>query len=158
MLKAEAYSFLTGITISFENDFHQAFFYSKALHDLYPQNPFYYAVYIKNLLLIKRYDEAEMHIRFNRAKTNNNFFKAQLLIFQGIVYEKKYRDPKQAQAHYSKGIKEISPFGVYGNEFKAYGYYGLSRISEATKDNQKRKFYRKQADDFAVFENVNFDN
>ena len=54
ILKAEAYSFLTEIFLSFENNFYKAAFYSKNLHILYPENPAYLGSYIKNLLLIKQ--------------------------------------------------------------------------------------------------------
>ncbi|MBN2813032.1 MAG: hypothetical protein JXQ80_03085, partial [Bacteroidales bacterium] len=65
---------------------------------------------------------------------------------------------KQAQAWYNKGLKELAPFGEYGDEFAAYGYFGLSRISEANGDKQNRRIYRKKAMDAADFKEVNFDN
>jgi hypothetical protein len=157
ILKAEAYSFLTGIYISFENNFQQAYYYSKALHELYPRNTQYLAVYIKNLLLVKHYGEAESLIKSNRSKLSSAFFQAQLSIFNGILYEKKYHDLKQAQAFYTKGIKDIAPFGDFGNEFAAYAYFGLSRISEVNGDKHYKKMYRKQAMDIVVFRKVNFD-
>jgi tetratricopeptide (TPR) repeat protein len=157
VLKAEAYSFLAGIYISFENDYQQAYTYSKSLHELYPRNMQYLAVYIKNLLLVKRYGEAESLIRSSRLKVTNSYYQAQLSIFNGILYEKKYHDFKQAQSFYSKGIRDIAPFGSFGNEFAAYAYFGLSRISEANGDKHYKKLYRKQAMDIADFKNVNFD-
>ena len=157
MLKAEAYTFLAGIYISFENNFQQAYYYSKALHELYPRNMQYLAVYIKNLLLVKRYGEAESLMKSNRSKASSAFFQAQLSIFNGILYEKKYHDLKQAQAYYAKGINEIDPFGDFGHEFAAYAYFGLSRISDANNDKHYKRIYRKQAMDMASFKKVNFD-
>jgi len=157
VLKAESYSFLSGICISFENNYQLASQYSKSLHQLYPSNLQYLAVYIKNLLLIKRYDEAENLIRSSGIKMRNSYFQAQLSIFNGILYEKKYRDIRQAQQHYSKGIKDISVFGDFGNEFAAYGYFGMSRISDASGDKNYKKIYRKQAMELASFKRVNFD-
>ena len=158
ILKAQAYSFLSGIYISFENNFQQAYYYSKALHELYPRNPQYLAVYIKNLLLVKRYDEAESLIKSNYLKTSDSYCRAQLSIFNGILYEKKYRDLNEAQVYYAKGIRDIAPFGDFGNEFAAYAYFGLSRISEAKNDKHHKKVYRKEAMDKASFKKVNFDN
>jgi len=157
ILKAEAYSFLSGIYISFENNFQQAYYYCKALHELYPRNTQYLAVYIKSLLLVKRYDEAESLIKSSYSKTSSFYYQAQLSIFEGILYEKKYRDLKQAQAYYTKGIRDISSFGEFGNEFAAYGYFGLSRISEARNDKHYKKVYRKEAMEMASFKKVNFD-
>lgn len=157
VLKAEAYSFLAGIYISFENNFQQAYFYSKSLHELYPNNIQYLAVYIKNLLLVKKYGEAESLIKSTGAKNSNAYYQAQLSIFNGILYEKKYRNLKQAQAFYTRGIRDIDAFGEFGDEFAAYAYFGLSRISDVNGDKHYKKLYRKQAMDLSSFEKVNFD-
>ncbi len=158
VLKAEAYTFLSGIYISFERNFLQASQYSKALYKLYPQNYSYMAVYIKNLLLAKRYDEAENMIRQNHILSDNAFYQSQLLILRGILQEKKYKNHKQAQALYAKGLKGIKPFGEFGEEYAAYAYFGLSRISDANGDKHNKKVYRKQAMDLADFKDVNFDD
>jgi tetratricopeptide (TPR) repeat protein len=157
-LKAEAYSFLTGIYISFENNFYQAMNYSKALHELYPRNVQYLAVYIKNLLLTKHYDEAEKIINTARDTHQNKYFQAQLSILQGILYEKKDRDLQRAKTYYLNGIRDTAPYGVFAGEFNAYAYFGLSRISAANNDNRMKKVYRKEAMDQSNYENVNFDD
>ena len=158
LLKAEAYSFLSGIYISFENNFQQAYYYSKSLHELYPQNIQYLAVYIKNLLLTKRYDEAEKIIKTSRSTHQNNYFQAQLTILEGILYEKKYQNLQLAQTYYLNGIRDAAPYGVFAGEYRAYAYFGLSRISAVNNEMQMKKKYRKQALDQATFENVNFDD
>lgn len=157
VLKAEAYSFLAAIYMNFENNFPEACSYSKSLHELYPDNIAYLAEYIKNLLLVKKYDEAETLIRSNQQKKTNAYFQAQLTIFNGILYEKKYHDLKLAQAYYTKGIRDISVSGDFGNDFEAFAYFGLSRISDANNDKHSKKIYRKQALDLASFKKVNFD-
>lgn len=156
-LKAESYSFLTGICISFENDFQQAYHYSKTLYELFPNNTQFLAVYIKNLLLVKRYSEAENIMKTSRTKVRNTFYQAQLSVFNGILYEKKYRDLKSAREYYLKGINDASAFGEYADEIMAYAYFGLSRISETNNDKQNQKAYRKKATELADYENVNFD-
>ena len=79
-------------------------------------------------------------------------------VFYGIVQEKEYHDNKLAQLFYEKGIRDISPFSSYGNEYAAYAYFGLSRISEVNGDKKSRKIYHKKADDLAVFKNIDFAN
>jgi hypothetical protein len=156
ILKAEAYSFLTLIFLSFENNFQQAAFYSKSLHVIYPDNPEYLGSYIKNLLLIKEYNEAEKQIASSVSNFKNSFFQAQVTIFKGILLEKKYHDNNQAQQFYMKGIKDISVFRSYGNEYAAYAYFGLSRISKINGDNDKTEIYRKLALKLADFKNIDF--
>ena len=157
ILKAESYSFLAEIFLSFENNYQQATFYSKSLHAIYPDNPQYLANYIKNLLLIKHYNEAETEIASSDAYLKNNFFQAQVTIFKGILQEKKYHNKTQAQQLYLKGIRDISVFRSYGDEYAAYAYFGLSRISGQNGDPDTEKTYRKLALKLADFKNIDFD-
>lgn len=157
ILKAEAFSFLSAIFLTFENNFQQATYYSKSLHMLYPDNPEYLGAYIKNLLLIKQYDEAEMEMLSSNTTQSNSFFRAQMSIFNGILQEKKYHDIKKAQQFYTKGVNDISLFGNYGNEYAAFAYFGLSRISEINGDKDYKKMYRKLALQLADFKKVDFD-
>jgi hypothetical protein len=157
VLKAESYFFLSIIFLSFENNYQQALYYSKSLHELYPSNLEYLADYIKNLLLVKQYDEAESQILSSGSKISNTYYQAELTIFNGILLEKKYNDFNQARQNYLKGARDISLFGDYGNEFAAYAYFGLSRISEFNGDKQYRKMYHKQAMKLADNKKIDFD-
>ncbi len=155
MLKAESYEVLSDIYISFENNYKQAYLYSKSLHDLYPGNSEYYAEYLKNVLLIRKYDEAEGLIKASEGKIKNQYFRAQLTIFKGILQEKKYHNDNQAREYYNAGANAISAFGDYGNEYAAYAYFGLSRIDN---DEHSRETYRKKAMELTEYKNLNFDD
>jgi hypothetical protein len=156
IMKAESYTFLTEIFLSYENNYPQATFYSKSLHRIYPENPAYLGAYIKNLLLIKQYDEAEREIN-SVAQMENPFFQAQVTIFKGILQEKKYHNFRMAEQLYNKGIKDISIFRSFGDEYAAYGYFGLSRISKKNDNPENEKLYRKLALKLADFKNIDFD-
>ncbi len=153
--KAEAYTFLSGINLSFENNFEQAYRASKSLHELYPANAGFLASHIRNLLLTKRYDDAERLIE--AFKITNKYYLAQLSIFKGVLQEKKYNNDKLAEQFYIKGIQDFTAYGQFSNEFSAYGYFGLSRICERKGDNDMKKNYRKKALELTDFKNVNFD-
>jgi hypothetical protein len=157
MLKGETSSFLSYIYISFENDYQQAFIYSESRHLLYPANLAYLADYIKTLLLLKRYDDAEIIIGSSGGEVSNSYFQAQLSIFNGILQEKKYHDYAQAKKYYSKGIGDLSAFGYYGNEYTAYAFFGLSRISDIDNQKHNKKVYRKKALELTSYKKVNFD-
>lgn len=157
VLKAEASSFLYSICLSYEDDFEQASSYTKSLHERYPANMQYLAACIKNLLLIKKYDEAEHLMLSSEMSIKNPYFLSQECIFKGILQEKKYHDTDLAKQYYEKGINNISRFGVYGNEYKAYAYFGLSRIYDVNNDNKNKRFYRKKALELADFKKVDFD-
>jgi hypothetical protein len=157
LVKAESFSYLSYIYINYEDDFQQALYFSKHLHELFPQNPEFLADYIQNLLLMKDYDEAENLIISSAANVTNSFYQAQLSVFEGIIREKKYYDNKLAMQYYLKCINDIKVFGSYGNETAAYAYFGLSRISEAYGDKDRKKNYHKQATKLAGSKKITFD-
>lgn len=157
VLKAESASFLYSICLSYEDDFQQASYYTKYLHEQYPANIQYLAACIKNLLLVKQYDEAERLILDSDTISINPYFISQLDVFKGILQEKKYHRTELAGQFYEKGAESLSHFGAYGNEFAAYAYFGLSRISEINGDNKNKRIFRKKALDLAEFKKINFD-
>jgi hypothetical protein len=156
LLQAEANSFLSEIYMYFENDVLKATSYSRDLHTLYPNNPQYLASYIKTLLIKRSYDEAEKEVRTSK-EVNNPFFQSLLTIFKGIIQEKKYRNLKEAETLYSKGIREVSVFRNFGNEYAAYAYFGLSRISGIYGDENGMKTYKKLAQKLAVTKSMGTD-
>jgi hypothetical protein len=157
-LKAEASLFLSSIYSSFESDFRKATDYSKSLHQLYHYNHQYLVLYIKNMFLIKKYDEAEkLIISASGQFADNSFINAEITILSGLLHEKKYQNKKIAEQYYLRGIKALEPFGHIGNEFSAYGYFGLSRLSQNTVDKNSGKSFRKKALALADFKNINFD-
>lgn len=157
VLRAEASYILTYIYENFENDYFKAYEYATSLHENYPQNLRFLTAYIKNLLFLKRYDEAEKLIESSIAQSPNQYFQAQIFIFKGILKEKKDLDNIVAEQFYTKGIRNLNPYGNYGNVYSAYGYFGLSRISEAKGEKQASKLYRKEAMRLADFKNNSFD-
>jgi hypothetical protein len=156
-LKAEASMFLSGTYLTFESNYEEAYMWSKSLHEMYPENLEYLGFHLRNLLLTKRYDEGEKFMESYGANITNPFYQAQLSIFKGVIQEKKYFNDKLAEKLYTKGIGDLSSFGHYGNEFAAYGYFGLSRISERKGESNLKKTYRKKANELADFKDVNFD-
>ena len=157
VLSAESYFLLSWICLGFENNYPASLYYCKTLHEKYPGNLQYRATYIKNLLLMKLYDEAEKMISASSEHAGNNYYRAQIAIFNGILQEKKYLDNKLAQQYYKKGISEIAFFNGYGDEYAAYAYFGLSRISEAGGEKHTGKIFRKEAMKLADFKKINFD-
>ena len=157
VLRAESYFILTWIYLNFENNYFKAIKYSKSLHEMYPNNILYMATYIKNLLLIKQYDEAETEINVSLKVSDNKYLQQQLIIFKGILQEKKYHDNKLAKQYYTLGINNISSFGGYGNEYASYAYFGLSRISYIKNETSTGKQFREKAMKLAAFKNNNFD-
>jgi hypothetical protein len=157
VLRAEASIVLIGAFLGFENNLSESTIYCKTLYENYPENGLYLEDYVRNLLLMKRYDEAEKLISESSVTEGSNFIRGQLTVLRGILQEKKYNSYKLAQQYYNKGINELSPFGKYGNEYTAYAYFGLSRITNYEDEKHTRKIYRKEAMKLAEFKKIDFD-
>ena len=157
VLRAESCYLLSWLYLNYENKLPESIFYCKTLNEMYPENVLYLSTYIKTLLLMKRYNEAEQLMPASRGSEGNNFFQAQFIILKGILQEKRYHDNKLALQYYNTGLRDISLFGKYGNEYAAYAYFGLSRISEDNGEKHTRKIYRKEALKLADFKKINFD-
>jgi len=157
VLSAESGSLLASIYLNFENKYPESLDYWRNLNKQYPDNELYLNMYLRNLLLMSQFNEAEKLIKNSDGANGNKYFQAQRMILKGILQEKKYRDHKLAQQYYNTGIRDISSFGDYGNEFASYAYFGLSRISEASGETHTGKKHRKEAMKLAVFININFD-
>ncbi|HEX2970407.1 MAG TPA: hypothetical protein VHO46_15020 [Bacteroidales bacterium] len=152
-LRAEASTFLSSNYKYFENDYINASYFSRTIYDQYPANIVYRLNCIEDLLLNKKYNDAENLIKTDTG-TNNDYFNAQLIILRGILIEKKYSEIKDAEQKYSSGAEKILEFSSYGKQYAAYAYFGLSRISTDIRD---QKFYRRKALDLTDFSNVTFD-
>ena len=157
-LKAEASTFVSSIYKYFENDFVKASYFSKTIFDDYPHNTVYLINCIEDLLLTGKYDEAESLIKSADSKTNKMYYKAQFTILSGILDEKKYGDIDRAWQKYSAGAENISEYSNYGNQYAAYAWFGLSRISGINNDSHYQRVYRRKALDLTDFGNVNFNH
>lgn len=156
VMNAEAYTMLAWIYIFFENNYTEALKYSKELHVTYPANVSYTSDYVKNILLAGKYDEAES-LMGELQNSDNKFIESHTNIFNGILQEKKFRNYSLARQYYEKGIKQVLLFGEYGNQYAAWGYFGLSRISESAGQKNLARKYRHEAEKLAAFKKVNFD-
>lgn len=155
-LKAEAATFLSSNYKFFENDFKNASAFSKAIYREYPGNTVYIVNCIEDLLLTGKYNEAERLINSPAAKTYNDYYQAQFTILRGVLFEKKYNDMNRAQQEYLKGAEAIAEYNNYGEQYAAYAYFGLSRISGYNNDRHNERIYHRKALDLTGFGNVDF--
>jgi len=157
-LKAEALSMLSWIKMHFETDYPGALPYSKELYERYPSNVLFKSMYIKNLLLLKKYDEAENVIMSHSPSDTNSYYRAEIMVFNGLLQEKKYRNKNAAKNYYRSAIEALVPFEAYGNEFTSYSYFGLSRLSERDDEKQLKRIYRRKALELTDFKKMTFDD
>ena len=147
LLKAEATTFLTYIYQNYEKDIPGSTYYSRILHENFPLNMQFLVLFTKSLLLERKYDMAEVMIKEGLLNPGNQYFRAVFTICNGILYEKKYKDYSSSEKFYFQGIRDIESYGDFGNDFEAYAFFGLSRLSSYKKDEKSQKNYRKKATD-----------
>jgi len=157
VLQAESNYLLAGIYLNFEKKYQQAINYSRILHKSYPDNELYLALYIKNLLLLGHYDEAENLIKATSEETGTKYLQAQVIIFKGVLQEKKYHDNNLAKQYYHSGISKLSHFSGYGSENTTYANSGLSRISNTKKVTANGNQLIGETDKLVAFKDINFD-
>jgi hypothetical protein len=157
VLGQESSFMLYWIQMHYEHNYNKSFEYISDLRYRHPENDLYQMMYLKNLLLLKRYNEAEELVKNHDSSVKTPFFSACSLIFMGLIKEKKYFEADDARRYYEEGIEALKPFGAYGAEFMAHGYYGLSRIGEEQGNKEKKREYRRKANELADFKSINFD-
>jgi len=154
-LKAEASTFLSSNYKYFESDYINASYFSRLIFRDYPGNIVYRINCIEDLLLIQKYDDARKLILSASSETDNRYYQAQIMILNAILAEKN-KDLYQAEKDYRKGIEIISEFRNYGDQYRAYAYFGLSRISASRNDKHNQRIFRRRALDLTDFDHVNF--
>jgi hypothetical protein len=156
-LNAEAGAMLSWIYAGYEIDIGSSLGVIRKLHVKYPGNPSFLASFIKTLLFAKQYDEAERILQTEGGGISNSFFRAQSMVLQGIIREKKYVDLKGAETFYTNGLDLLKPFGDFGNEYASFACYGLSRVYKADKTGDLKRKFRKEGNRLAEFRHMNFD-
>jgi len=158
VLRAESNYLLAGIYLNFEKKYQQAISYSSTLYRSYPDNELYQAMYIKNLLLLGHYDEAENLIKISSKGGETKYLQAQLIIFKGVLQEKKYHNNNLAKQYYHSGISKLSLFSGYGSENTAYANSGLSRISKIKVETGNGNHFKGKTGKLVAFKMESDDN
>ena len=107
--------------------------------------------------MLKEYETAYSQIdKLRNSSHTNDFFVILADLFEAVISEKTEKDYEKAEAMYRSVIKKTNKFYEYGNSYKAYAYFGLSRIY-LKKDKIRSGEYRKLAFLLTAYPHVNFD-
>lgn len=158
LVGVEALNFLTYIQINFETNYLDGIKYSKELAESYPNNPLFTLYYEQLLLLSKQYSRAqELAKRYRETHQLSNFFTNTFKVCDGIIEEKYHHNYHQATKEYKLAIPAFERFNSYGNRYRAYANFGLSRIAKKKGNTDEAKSYRSSAFRLAQYPQVNFD-
>ncbi|MFA9392502.1 MAG: hypothetical protein ACERKD_22010 [Prolixibacteraceae bacterium] len=154
----EAMTFLTYIYINFESDYTTGVKFAKELSHDYNHNPLFGQYYVQLLLLTKQYDKAAPIVdQFKADPGISPFFKTVFNVLNAIVIEQDQTKMNRAETLYQNSIIELEPYGNYGNRYKAYAYFGLSRIYKGKGQSDQAAIYHSKAMKAAQYPQVNFD-
>jgi tetratricopeptide (TPR) repeat protein len=154
-LKAEATTFLCWINIGYEKNYEAAAHFSRQLLLSYPGNNEYRAMHVRNLLLLKRYDEAEEMLE-KSSTPESLWFRMEKTVFRALLKEKKHRQSEEAEGLYLSAIEQCRPFGAFANEYLSYACFGMARMKALRGDKSQSQSYRKKALDLAPYKHVDF--
>ena len=158
LIGIEAMTFLTYIQINFETNYQAGVRFARELSEGYPNNPLFALYYEQLLLLSKQYSKAEeLSAQFREQHNNSAFFSNIFDVYDGIIAEKYFCNYNLAQEKYKSAIPALEPFQSFGNRYRAYANFGLSRIAKRKGETDDAKDYRTAALKLAQYPQVNFD-
>jgi tetratricopeptide (TPR) repeat protein len=142
--RVEAAFYSGHILLRYEMKPEEALPYAQLLGVEYPNNLFFRANYIENLLFLKRYDEAEELLK-DFPETDHAYYQVAKSVFKGIIDEQKF-EYESAETLYNRAL-EYSKRGVNEeiDNMKNLANCGLARLSLLVDDEEKAKDYYKSA-------------
>lgn len=154
----EALTFLTYIQINFETNYSNGIKYGKELSESYPNNPLFTLYHEQLLLLSKHYSDAEnLAQKYRETHQTSDFFTNAFKVYDGIIAEQYHHNSKLASKEYESAIPALVQFNNYGDRYRAYASFGLSRIAKKKGNANEADSYRSTALKLAQYPQVNFD-
>ena len=142
--RAEAAHYVGHILLRYELKPEEAIKYADLLRKEYPNNVFFRANYIENLLFLKRYEEAEDQIK-TFPDSDHAYYQMAKSVFSAMISENKF-EYELAETLYNQSL-ETAERGVSEeiDNLKSLANSGLARLSLLLNDEQKAKAYYKAA-------------
>ncbi len=118
---------------------------AKNLHDTYPKNLPFTAIYLESLIINDRFQEAYPIAKMLQAQ-NSPYLKIYGVLFMGVIEEKLQKDFVAAEKHYRNTLALNEQHKMQRSHLEAFAYLGLGRIYEQKQDPQARKFFKEAMD------------
>lgn len=137
----EALLYASSINLKYENNLPKALAYAEIINNKYPKNLYFKVLYIENLIQSGSFKKAETCLA-EIAAPMNNYYKLPHALFKGMLEERFYRRPAEAEIWYQEAIK--APSNWDSDNYIGLAYYGLGNIYQLRGDKEKaKKYYRK---------------
>ena len=138
--------YLSYIYLRYEHIPVKALRQGKNLHETYPGNKLFSAIYLESLIINKKYQEATP-LAMRLQSDSNPFLKIYGDLFMGVIEEEKNMNFQLAEKLYQRVLRSNDKHDMERDHLEAYAYLGLGRIYQQRNDPaQARKFFRESMD------------
>ena len=114
---------------------------ARDLHNSYPNNLPFSAIYLESLIINEQYREAQP-LAAKLQRQRSPYLKIYGDLFMGVIREKQYQDYSQAEKLYQSTLSLNEDHDMGRDHLEALAYLGLGRIYEAKNDPQARKYFK----------------
>jgi hypothetical protein len=147
----EALTLTSAINLKYENNLPKALFYADLINKKYPGNPYFKVLYIENLIQSGMYKEAEANLT-SLATNNGPYYQLPVALFNGLLQERYYKKPEQAEKWYQAAIRHTTGWDT--DNYVGLAYYGLGNIYKSRADMGNAKKYYKKANSLCEYLSV----
>jgi hypothetical protein len=113
----------------------------RILHQQYPNNELFSAIYLETLIINNRYKEA-LPIAKKLQKNTSPYLMIYGDVFLGVISEKYLKNIPQAKKLYRHSLYLNEKYDMDRTHLEAFAYLGLGRIYEMEKDPDARKYFK----------------
>ncbi len=143
----EALNYLSIIYGKYERNPEQAIVYMQRLAKQYPENLWFRANYIRLLVKLEFYEDAQKELNEFEKVCTPGFYQTIALFLKGQLAELHIQNYSKAYEYYSIAEQALKPYEglLYTEEYWEQIYEGLMRYYQYKKDREKAQFYKEKA-------------
>lgn len=117
----------------------------KNLHEEYPNNDLFTAIYLESLIINDSYHQATAIAR-KLQRNSNSYFRVYGDVFMGVIQEKQQQNFKLAEKLYRKALDINDSNDMNMAHLEAIAYLGLGRIYRDQNDPRAEEFFKESRD------------
>ncbi len=117
----------------------------RKLHDSYPNNDLFLAIFLESLIINKRYQEAAP-LAIELQSNPSPYLKIYGDLFMGVIEEKNHKNFTYAERLYRNVLELNEEYNMKRSHLEAFAYLGLGRIYEHKQDPKARKYFKEALD------------
>lgn len=118
---------------------------ARNLHQTYPNNLPFAAIYLESLIINDRFQEAQP-LAVKLQSQESPYLRIYGELFMAVIQEKRYQNYAKAEELYRKALALNDQHEMDRDHLEAFAYMGLGRIYEAKNDPEARKYFKEALD------------